>query len=168
MVEKYLLANQNVTRHDLGRENFIHEVWKWNDEHGSTITNQLRTLGNSLDWSRQVFTMNSKHSHAVNTAFVNLFEKGLIYRQKALVNWCTSIKSTVSDIEVENLVIDEPKDIMLPGYDRPFKFGLIYDIVYKILDSNEEIVVSTTMPETILGDMAIAVHPKDERLVVFK
>ncbi|KAJ0170473.1 hypothetical protein K1T71_013844 [Dendrolimus kikuchii] len=163
VVEKHLQANKNITRHDLGREEFIQEVWKWNDKHGKTITNQLRTLGNSLDWSRQVFTMNTDHSHAVNTAFIHLFEKGLIYRQKALVNWCTSLKSTVSDIEVENLSIDEPKDIILPGYDKPVKFGQIYDIAYKIFDSNEEIVVSTTMPETILGDMAIAVHPQDAR-----
>lgn len=107
--------------------------------------------------------MDEKHTHAVNTAFINLFKKGLIYRKKALVNWCNALKSTVSDIEVDNISINGPTDINLPGYDKPVKFGLIYNFAYRIEDSDKEIIVSTTMPETMLGDTAIAVHPDDER-----
>ncbi|XP_059047935.1 uncharacterized protein LOC131843327 [Achroia grisella] len=163
VVEKYLKSTQNKNRHDIGRENFVKEVWKWKEKYGNTICNQLRTLGVSLDWSRQTFTMDPKHTNAVNTAFIRLFKKGLIYRKKALVNWCNALKSTVSDIEVENININEPKDILLPGYSKPVKFGFIYQFAYKIYNSSEEIVVSTTMPETMLGDTAIAVHPNDDR-----
>ncbi|KAM3968691.1 valyl-tRNA synthetase, mitochondrial [Aphomia sociella] len=163
VVEKYLNSTQNIYRHNNGRENFVKEVWKWKEKYGNTICNQLRILGVSLDWSRQTFTLAPKYSNAVDTAFLRLFKKGLIYRKKALVNWCNKLQSTVSDIEVENITISEPVDMVLPGYDKPVKFGLIYDFAYKIFDSNEEIVVSTTMPETMLGDTAIAVHPNDDR-----
>ncbi|CAG5059875.1 unnamed protein product [Parnassius apollo] len=168
VVENYLKTKQNVSRHVIGREQFNAEVWKWTEKHGSTICNQLRTLGCSLDWSRQIFTMDPKHAHAVNTAFIQLFERGLIYRKKALVNWCNALKSTVSDIEVENLPINRPTDLKLPNYEKPVKFGLMYDFAYKIYDSSEEIVVSTTMPETMLGDTAIAVHSNDSRYKHFR
>lgn len=111
--------------------------------------------------------MDQNHSHAVNTAFIQLFERGLIYRKKALVNWCNALKSTVSDIEVENKLISIPTDIKLPGYKNLVKFGLMYNFAYKIYDSDEEIIVSTTTPETMLGDTAIAVHPNDSRYVSF-
>uniref|UniRef100_A0A2A4KB09 Valine--tRNA ligase n=1 Tax=Heliothis virescens TaxID=7102 RepID=A0A2A4KB09_HELVI len=163
VVERYLQTRQDMTRYDIGREKFIEEVWKWKDKHGNAICNQLRTLGCSLDWSRQAFTMDQKHTHAVNTAFIKLFSKGLIYRKKALVNWCSTLKSTVSDIEVDNVTINGPKDINVPGYKSPIRFGLMYHFAYKVFESDKEIVVATTMPETMLGDTAIAVHPKDER-----
>ena len=107
--------------------------------------------------------MDEKHTKAVNTAFIELYKKGLIYRRKALVNWCSALKSTVSDIEVENIIINRPKEIEIPGYDKKVKFGLIYHFSYNLLDCDESIVVATTMPETMLGDTAIAVHPKDDR-----
>lgn len=107
--------------------------------------------------------MDDKYTHAVNTAFIKLFQKGLIYRKKALVNWCNALKSTVSDIEVENITINGPTEITVPNYEKPIKFGLIYNFAYKIADSDEEVVISTTMPETMLGDTALAVHPDDER-----
>ncbi|XP_041985634.1 valine--tRNA ligase, mitochondrial 1-like [Aricia agestis] len=163
VVEKYIKSTKCLDRHTLGREKFCEEVWKWKEIHGNTITKQLRTLGCSLDWSREVFTMSPKHSHAVNTAFIKLFEKGYIYRKKALVNWCSTLKSTVSDIEVENLAVTGPTEIMLPGHKTPVKFGQLYTFAYKILFSDEEVFVSTTLPETMLGDTAIAVHPDDER-----
>ncbi|KAJ8706118.1 hypothetical protein PYW07_010895 [Mythimna separata] len=163
VVEKYLKKKQDITRHYIGREKFIQEVWKWKDKHGDAICNQLRTLGCSLDWSRQTFTMDEKHTKAVNSAFIELFKKGLIYRKKALVNWCSALKSTVSDIEVENVVVNGPKEIAVPGYDKKVKFGWIYHFAYSVLDSDEQIVVATTMPETMLGDTAIAVHPGDNR-----
>lgn len=163
IVEKYLKSKENINRYDIGREKFIQEVWKWREKYGDSITEQLRTLGCSLDWSRQVFTMDPKHTKAVNTAFIQLFHNNLIYRKKALVNWCNALKSTVSDIEVENVPINEPSDLSLPNYIKPVRFGLIYDFAYKVYDSTEEIIVSTTMPETMLGDVAVAVHPEDKR-----
>ncbi|CAH1642440.1 unnamed protein product [Spodoptera littoralis] len=163
VVEKYLKTKQDISRNDIGREKFLQEVWKWKEKHGHAIVNQLKTLGCSLDWSRQTFTMDQKHTHAVNTAFIKLFKKGLIYRKKALVNWCSTLNSTVSDIEVDNVTLNGPKEIQVPGYDRPVKFGVIYHFAYKVYDSDEEIVVATTMPETMLGDTAIAVHPQDKR-----
>ncbi|PZC72496.1 hypothetical protein B5X24_HaOG211093 [Helicoverpa armigera] len=163
VVERYLQTRQDISRYDIGREKFLQEVWKWKEKHGNTICNQLKTLGCSLDWSRETFTMDQRHTHAVNTAFINLFNKGLIYRKKALVNWCSTLNSTVSDIEVENVTINGPKDINVPGYESPIKFGLMYHFAYRVFESKEEVVVATTMPETMLGDTAIAVHPKDER-----
>ncbi|XP_045532394.1 valine--tRNA ligase, mitochondrial 1 isoform X1 [Pieris brassicae] len=163
VVEKYLKTKKNIDRHSLGKEEFTKEVWKWKEKQGNTISNQLRMLGCSLDWSRETFTMDENHSHSVTTAFINLFHKGLIYRNKGLVNWCNALKSTVSDIEVENIGLTEVTERFLPGYDKPVKFGLLYNFAYKIVDSTEEIVVSTTMPETMLGDMAVAVHPDDSR-----
>lgn len=138
-------------------------MWKWKEKHGDTISKQLETLGCSLDWSRQVFTLDQKHTLAVNTAFIHLFRKGLIYRKKSLVNWCNALRSTVSDIEVENVTLKGAKDIMIPGYDKPVRFGMMYYFAYKLYDSDDEIVVATTMPETMLGDTAIAVNPEDER-----
>lgn len=107
--------------------------------------------------------MDEKHTKAVNTAFIELYKRGLIYRKKALVNWCSALKSTVSDIEVENVTLNGPKELAIQGYDKKVKFGLIYHFAYNLLDSTESIVVATTMPETMLGDTAIAVNPKDER-----
>lgn len=167
VVEKYLQNKMDINRLLIGREKFINEVWKWKEKHGDTICRQLRTLGCSLDWSRQMFTMDPKHSHAVNTAFIKLFQKGLLYRKKALVNWCNALKSTVSDIEVDSITIEGGSERNVPGYNRPIKFGQIYSFAYKIFDSDEEIVVATTMPETMLGDMAIAVHPYDPRFLYF-
>lgn len=107
--------------------------------------------------------MNPQHTYAVNTAFIKLFQKGLIYRKKALVNWCNALKSTVSDIEVENVTLTGPTEMNVPGYAKPVMFGLLYDFAYPVVAEKEEIVVSTTMPETMLGDTAIAVNPQDER-----
>lgn len=107
--------------------------------------------------------MDPKHTHAVNTAFIQLFQKGLIYRNKALVNWCNALQSTVSDIEVENLNITGPTNITVPGYAKPVQFGVLYDFAYPIVAEQGEVVVSTTMPETMLGDTAIAVNPEDDR-----
>ncbi|KAL0810500.1 hypothetical protein ABMA28_010623 [Loxostege sticticalis] len=164
VVEKYLQSKKGMERLTIGREKFVNEVWKWKEKHGDTIFQQLRTLGCSLDWSRQMFTMDPKHTNAVNTAFIRLFQRGLIYRKKALVNWCNALKSTVSDIEVENVIINGPTDRVVPGYDRLIRFGYMYSFAYKLCDPpSEEIVISTTMPETMLGDVAIAVHPRDTR-----
>lgn len=109
--------------------------------------------------------MDPKHSHAVNTAFIKLFKKGLIYRKKGLVNWCVALKSTVSDIEVDNITVENPMERFIPGYNERVKFGFMYSFAYKVYDTAEEIVVCTTLPETMLGDTAVAVHPDDPRWV---
>ncbi|KAL4706129.1 hypothetical protein ACJJTC_012928 [Scirpophaga incertulas] len=163
VVEKYLQSTKGLTRADIGREQFLNEVWKWKEKYGDTICNQLKVLGCSLDWSRQIFTMDKKHTHAVNTAFIQLFNRNLIYRKKALVNWCNKLNSTVSDIEIDNIEIKEPTDRPVYGYERLIRFGQLFSFAYKVCNSEEEIVVSTTMPETMLGDTAVAVHPSDDR-----
>ena len=146
VVERQLDA-QGVSRHDLGREEFLKRVWAWKEESGSTITRQMRRLGASCDWSRERFTMDEGLSKAVTEVFVTLHSQGLIYRGKRLVNWDPVLLTAVSDLEV----VSEEED------------GFMWHIRYPVEGSNEALVVATTRPETMLGDMAVAVHPDDER-----
>ncbi len=141
------LAKEGKTRHDLGREKFIERVWEWKKHYGGAIIRQLRTLGSSCDWEREKFTMDETLSNAVREVFVSLFEKGLIYRGKYIVNWCPKDHTAISDDEV--------------NYTE--QQGKLWHIRYPIKDSSEYIVVATTRPETMLGDTAVAVNPKDER-----
>jgi len=141
------LDQKGVSRHDLGREEFLKRVWAWKEESGSTITRQMRRLGASCDWSRERFTMDEGLSKAVTEVFVTLHSQGLIYRGKRLVNWDPVLLTAVSDLEV----ISEEED------------GFMWHIRYPVEGSNEALVVATTRPETMLGDMAVAVHPDDER-----
>lgn len=152
-----------MTRHDIGRRAFLEEVWKWKDEKQSKIASDLRKLGTSFNWESEYFTMNPNLCDAVNEAFIRLFEKGLIYRDVSLINWSCALESAISDVEVDNLEIQGKTEIFVPNYDKNITFGIISDIAYKVVDSNEEIVVSTTRPETMLGDVAVAVHPDDDR-----
>jgi len=135
------------TRHDLGREDFVKRVWEWKQESGSTITRQMRRLGTSPDWSRERFTMDEGLSEAVTEVFVRLHEDGLIYRGKRLVNWDPVLGTAVSDLEV----VSEEED------------GFMWHIRYPLEDGSGHLVVATTRPETMLGDVAVAVHPDDER-----
>jgi valyl-tRNA synthetase len=162
VVEKRL-KNEGKTRHDLGREAFVQRVWAWKQEYGNRILQQLRRLGSSLDWSREVFTLDEKRSRAVTEAFVRLYEEKLIYRANRLINWCCALKTAISDIEVEQIELTGRTKRRVPGYDIEQEFGLLYHFVYKVVDSDEEIEVATTRPETMLGDTAVAVHPDDER-----
>ena len=146
VVERQLNA-QGKTRHDLGREDFIKKVWEWKEHSGGTITGQMRRLGTSPDWSREVFTMDEDLSKAVTEVFVKLHEEGLIYRGKRLVNWDPVLHTAVSDLEVLN----EEED------------GHMWHMRYPLADGSGELVVATTRPETMLGDTAVAVHPEDER-----
>ena len=146
VVERQLDA-KGVSRHDLGREKFLEKVWAWKEESGSTITQQMRRLGTSPDWSRERFTMDEGLSKAVSEVFVTLYKQGLIYRGKRLVNWDPVLMTAVSDLEV----ISEEED------------GFMWHIRYPVEGSAEALVVATTRPETMLGDMAVAVHPEDER-----
>jgi valyl-tRNA synthetase len=145
VVEK--LKKQGISKEDLGREKFIEEAWKWTDEYGGTIQKQQRKLGCSCDWDRKRFTLDEGMSDAVLEQFVKLYEKGLIYKGKRMVNWCTSCNTSISDAEVE--YHEEPSHL--------------WHIRYKIKDEEKYIVVATTRPETMLGDTAVAVHPDDER-----
>eukprot|EP00941_MAST-03F_sp_MAST-3F-sp1_P003786 g3786.t1 len=171
VVEKKLSAERDgLTRHDLGREAFLHEVWNWNDEYGGRILGQLRNLGASLDWGKQFFTMDEQRSKAVIEAFVRLSDKGLIYRGKRMSHWCPHLKTAISDIEVEYRELDGPTMLKLPGIEEPIEFGVIETFAYPI-DPNttngssvKEIEVATTRLETMLGDAAVVVHPDCPRL----
>lgn len=163
VVEKKIKREQNKSRHDLGREKFIQEVWKWKDANGSRIYEQLKGLGASLDWDREAFTMSERCCKAVEAAFIQLHEKGLIYRSDRLVNWSCQLTSAISDIEVDKRELLGRTLLAVPGYDEAVEFGVITSFAYKIEGSDEEIVVATTRIETMLGDVAVAVHPTDVR-----
>lgn len=146
VVERQLNAD-GKTRHDLGRDAFINRVWEWKAESGGNITRQLRRLGSSLDWSRDRFTMDDQLSEAVKQVFVQLYDEGLIYRGKRLVNWDPVLHTAVSDLEV----LSEEEN------------GYLWHFRYPLTDGSGHLVVATTRPETMLGDTAVAVHPEDER-----
>ena len=141
------LQEQKISRHDLGREAFTAKVWEWKEKSGNTITTQMRRMGDTVDWSREYFTMDPKLSKTVTETFVQLYEQGLIYRGKRLVNWDPILMSAVSDLEVES----EEED------------GSMWHIRYDLADGTGSITVATTRPETMLGDVAVMVHPEDER-----
>ncbi|MGI6252875.1 MAG: valine--tRNA ligase [Aminivibrio sp.] len=143
-VVERMIAEEGKTRHDLGREEFVNKVWEWKEEYGSRITNQMKKLGNSCDWDRERFTLDEGLSRAVRTVFVRLYEKGLIYRGKYIINWCSRCHTALSDIEVEH---EE-------------RSGKLYYVKYPFTDGDGSLTVATTRPETIWGDVAVAVHPK--------
>ena len=146
VVERQLAMNQQ-TRHDLGRDKFIERVWKWKEESGGQITRQLRRMGTSPDWTRERFTMDEGLSNAVREVFITLFDEGLIYRGKRLVNWDPVLHTALSDLEVLN----EEEN------------GHLWHMRYPLADGSGQLIVATTRPETMLGDSAVAVHPEDER-----
>ncbi|TRZ65408.1 MAG: valine--tRNA ligase, partial [Rhodocyclaceae bacterium] len=141
------LDEQGISRHNLGREKFIDKVWEWKEFSGSTITQQMRRLGTSPDWSRERFTMDAGLSKTVTESFVRLYNEGLIYRGKRLVNWDPQLLTAVSDLEV----VQEEED------------GHLWHIRYPLADGSGHLTVATTRPETMLGDTAVMVHPDDER-----
>ncbi|NND81456.1 MAG: valine--tRNA ligase [Gammaproteobacteria bacterium] len=147
MVVERQLAAQDISRHDLGREKFTERVWQWKEESGGTITQQLRRMGASIDWQRERFTMDEGLSEAVQNVFIQLYNEGLIYRGKRLVNWDPVLHTAVSDLEVESTE----------------EQGHLWHLCYPISGSDQQLVVATTRPETMLGDSAVAVHPDDER-----
>jgi valyl-tRNA synthetase len=152
VVERQLQA-QGISRHDMGptpaeaRKNFVAKVWEWKEKSGNTITTQMRRMGDTVDWSREYFTMDPKLSKTVTETFVRLYEQGLIYRGKRLVNWDPVLQSAVSDLEVES----EEEE------------GFLWHIAYPLADGSGALTVATTRPETMLGDVAVMVHPEDER-----
>lgn len=146
-VEEHLRNNEGLTRHQLGREAFLSRVWKWKEQYGSNIINQLKRLGCSCDWRRERFTMDEDYCKAVRRVFVSLYEKGLIYQGERIISWCPSCLTALSDAEVEYFE----------------KNGHLWHIKYMVKDSDDFIVIATTRPETLLGDAAVAVHPDDPR-----
>ena len=150
VVERQLAA-EGVSRHDLGREAFLEKVWAWKNLSGGTITQQMRRVGCSADWQREYFTMDEARAQTVTEVFVRLFEQGLIYRGKRLVNWDPVLGTAVSDLEVESVEED----------------GSMWHIRYPLVDGSDGLIVATTRPETMLGDVAVAVHPEDERYARF-
>ncbi len=146
-MERSLVA-EGVSRHDLGREKFLQRVWAWKGEKGGYITQQMRRLGASADWSREKFTLDPDMSEAVTEAFIQLHNQGLVYRGNYLVNWSPSLQTAVSDLEVE--------------YSE--EMGTLYHLKYPLADgSGDYIPIATTRPETLLGDTAVCVHPEDTR-----
>ena len=154
MVVERQLAAQDISRHDLGREKFIDKIWEWKEQSGNNITNQIRRLGSSVDWSRERFTMDDGLSNAVKEVFVRLHKEGLIYRGKRLVNWDPKLQTALSDLEVES--VEEKGSLW------HFKY-FFEDQSLRTQDGKDYLVVATTRPETLLGDSAVAVHPEDER-----
>ncbi|XP_006875744.1 PREDICTED: valine--tRNA ligase, mitochondrial [Chrysochloris asiatica] len=164
VVEKQLWKERGVRRHELSREAFLREVWKWKEEKGGEICEQLRMLGASLDWDRECFTMDAGSSVAVTEAFVRLYEAGLLYRNRQLVNWSCALRSAISDIEVENRPLQGRTELQLPGCPTPVSFGLLISVAFPVDgEPDAEVVVGTTRPETLPGDVAVAVHPDDSR-----
>ncbi|MDP3016627.1 MAG: valine--tRNA ligase, partial [Deltaproteobacteria bacterium] len=146
VVERQLME-EGLDRHALGRDKFIERVWKWKEQSGGTIINQLKKLGASCDWSRERFTMDEGLSEAVREVFIHLYQEGLIYRGHYIINWCPRCQTALSDLEVEHHEIS----------------GKLYHLRYPFREGNHFVVVATTRPETVLGDTAVAVHPEDER-----
>lgn len=163
VVEKRLKASTGKSRHDFGREEFIKQVWTWKEEHAGAIQKQLRRCGASLDWSRERFTMDEQCADAVREAFVKLHEDGLVYRATRLVNWCCALQSAISDIEVDTIEVEKNAKLAVPGYDKKVDMGQLTHIAYKVVDSDDELVIATTRPETLIGDTAVAIHPDDAR-----
>ncbi len=166
VVERQLMENQEPSRREMGREAFVERVWKWKEESGGTIVNQLKRIGASCDWSRERFTMDPGFHDAVLKVFVDMYNKGLIYRGKRLVNWDPHFETAISDLEVENIEVD--------GHMWHFKYPLAGGETYTYVERDDEgnvvleeerdyISIATTRPETMLGDGAVAVHPEDER-----
>lgn len=150
-VEKYIWKEKGVTRFDLGREKFLQEVWKWKSKYGNIIVDQFQQLGLIVDWSRLRFTMDPKYVRSVEEAFVNYYKKNLVYRDYRPVNYCIRCQTSLSDLEVE----------------RKEQEGKLYYVRYPLKDSDQYLLVATTRPETMLADVALAINPKDERLISF-
>ena len=164
VVENLLLKHEGLTRHDLGREKFLARVWSWKAEKGGHICQQLCRLGSSLDWTREFFTMDSNLSQAVTEAFCRFYEQGKIKRDVRLVNWCGHLRTALSDLEVEHEEFEKRTLLDVVGQSGvKVEVGVICEFKYLVKDSEESLTVATTRLETMLGDVAVAVHPEDPR-----
>ncbi|CAF0756886.1 unnamed protein product [Didymodactylos carnosus] len=165
IVEKHIQQEYKLTREQIGYDKFMEQCYYWSDKYRDIIEQQLKRLGLIFDWNEKYFTMDQQLIEQVRETFLKLYNNQLIYRDKRIVNWCSKLKSVVSDIEVEYQEIIGRTKYSIPDYSKQIDLGLLYNIAYKILDkdNSEEIIVSTTRPETILGDTAIAINPNDDR-----
>ncbi|XP_012928335.2 valine--tRNA ligase, mitochondrial isoform X2 [Heterocephalus glaber] len=164
VVEKQLWKERGVRRHELSREEFLRAVWQWKDAKGGEICEQLRALGCSLDWGRECFTMDVGSSVAVTEAFVRLYNEGLLYRSRQLVSWSCALRSAISDVEVQSRPLAGRTELQPPGCPSPVSFGLLISVAFPVDgEPDAEVVVGTTRPETLPGDVAVAVHPDDPR-----
>ena len=174
VVEKQLFKTENKTRHDLGRPEFLKRVWEWKDEYGHRIYDQMNRLGGSFDWDRVVFTMDPKIVVAVNHAFIKGHEKGLIYRDTKLVNWCCKLNTALSNLEVDQKELKGKTMLPVPGHNpkKKYMFGVLVEFNYPICDASgkltgDNLTIATTRIETMLGDSAVAVNPEDGRYKKF-
>ncbi|XP_061475167.1 valine--tRNA ligase, mitochondrial isoform X2 [Rhineura floridana] len=166
VVERKIWKERGALREELARDEFLQEVWNWKEEKGNEIFQQLKVMGASLDWDRVCFTMDSGFSQAVTEAFVRLHEEGLVFRDRRLVNWSCALRSAISDIEVENRQLGGRTELSVPGLQGKVPFGVLVTFAYKVEGGEgEELPVATTRPETMLGDVAVAVHPDDLRYI---
>jgi valyl-tRNA synthetase len=171
VVERRLMKDEGLTRHDLGREKFIERVWEWKKSYGTQITKQIRFLGSSVDWSREAFTLDANGVRAVTEAFCRFHEDGLIYRDSRLINWSCALQSAISDIEVDYIDLPGRTFLTVPNHekDKKYEFGMMTSFAYRLYDETlggpgqEELVIATTRLETMLGDTGVAVHPEDPR-----
>ncbi|KAJ2663308.1 valine--tRNA ligase [Coemansia sp. RSA 1200] len=165
VVEKRVWKSEKKTRHDYGREAFVNKIWEWKNEYKSAILNQMRRLGTSFDWSRERFTLDETLTRATYETFVRLFDDGIIYRSNRLVNWCHTLNTALSNLEVKEKELTGRTLLNVPGYpsEEKFEFGVLVHFAYEVEDSDERIIVATTRVETMVGDTAIAVNPNDER-----
>ncbi|KAK5261521.1 hypothetical protein LTR40_002042 [Exophiala xenobiotica] len=178
VVERMVYKTEGKTRHDIGRDALLEKIWSWKEKYHSNITNQLKRLGGSMDWSREAFTMDENLSLAVRKTFIDLFDEGIIYRANRLVNWCSALSTSLSNLEVDNKELKGRTKLKVPGYDKMIEFGVLTYFKYPISKGDDShktstsstrfqgyefIEIATTRPETMLGDTGIAVHPNDKR-----
>ncbi|KAL8910873.1 MAG: hypothetical protein Q9171_003872 [Xanthocarpia ochracea] len=175
VVEKMLWRVQRKTRHEIGRDKLLEMIWDWTQKYKGNITNQLKRLGGSMDWGREAFTMDENLTEAVKVTFIQLYEEGIIYRADRLVNWCSALETSLSNLEVDNKELSGRTKLTVPGYSKKIDFGVLTYFKYPVEKSNAAAVdyeqfsdcdfieIATTRPETMLGDTAIAVHPSDYR-----
>eukprot|EP00002_Diphylleia_rotans_P023425 TRINITY_DN4607_c0_g4_i8.p1 TRINITY_DN4607_c0_g4~~TRINITY_DN4607_c0_g4_i8.p1 ORF type:complete len:930 (+),score=126.32 TRINITY_DN4607_c0_g4_i8:73-2862(+) len=161
VVEKRLSKERGITRHDLGRDEFLRQVWDWKEKYGNVINSQIARLGTRLDWKREYFTMDPQRSRAVTEAFNRLHTEGLIYRDMRIVSWCCHLGTAISDIEVDQMEVEKRTSLKLPN-GKGVDVGLLYTFDY-VTPDGERLPISTTRPETIIGDVAVAIHPLDPR-----
>ncbi|KAL7749939.1 hypothetical protein RI367_004815 [Sorochytrium milnesiophthora] len=167
VVERALFRDSKRTRHDLGRERFVERVWDWRRDHGDRISQQLERLGALFSWQDAYFTLDADRARSVAQAFVELHRRGLVYRDTRMINWCCTLETVISDMEVDHLAITGPTKISVPGRANPVEVGVIHKFAYPLSDGSGEITVATTRLETMLADTAIAVHPDDDRYKAF-
>jgi len=167
VVERRLLKEEKKTRHDLGREEFLKRVWAWKEMNAGHIKKQLQRIASSVDWTRERFTMDDRCARAVEEAFIRFHDRGLIYRDNRLVNWCPHLRTALSDLEVDHEDITGKTLVDVPGLKDKVEVGVLCEFKYMVKGTKEALTVATTRLETMLGDTAVAVHPEDDRYKAF-